>query len=62
MSLFGILFGITMLFLIGKALIETLWGIGLIIHGIFCHLLALILDGCAISLRLLIRLNKAASW
>lgn len=51
-----------MLFLICKALMETLWGIVLIIHGIFCHLLALILDGCAISLRLLIRLNKAASW
>jgi hypothetical protein len=62
MSLFRILFGITMLFLIGKAMIETAWGIGLIIHGIFCHLLALILDGCAISLRLLIRLNKAANW
>jgi hypothetical protein len=62
MSLFGILFGITMLFLIGKAVIETVWGIALIMHGILCHLLALILDGCAISLRLLIRLNKAASW
>lgn len=62
MSLFGILFGITMIFLIGKALIETAWGIALIIHGIFCHFLALILNVCAISLRLLIRLNKAASW
>jgi len=51
-----------MLFLIGKALIETAWGIALITRGIFCHLLALSLDGCAISLKLLIRLNKAASW
>lgn len=51
-----------MIFLIGKALIETAWGIALIIHGIFCHFLALILNVCAISLRLLIRLNKAASW
>jgi hypothetical protein len=62
MSLFGILFGITMLFLIGKALIETVWGTALIILGIFCHLLALILNGCAISIRLLNRLNKAANW
>ena len=62
MSLLGIFFGIAMLFLICKALIETLWGIGLIIHGILCHLLALFLDGCVISLRLLICLNKAASW
>jgi hypothetical protein len=62
MSLFGILFGITMLFLIGKALIETVWGIALIILGIFCHLLAFILNGCAISIRLLNRLNKAANW
>lgn len=62
MSLFGILFGITMLFLIGKALIETVWGTALIILGILCHLLALILNGCAISIRLLNRLNKAANW
>lgn len=62
MSLFGIIFGITILFLIGKALIETAWGLVLIIHGIFCHLLALILNGCAISFRLLIRLNKTANW
>lgn len=51
-----------MLFLIGKALIETVWGTALIILGIFCHLLALILNGCAISIRLLNRLNKAANW
>ncbi len=62
MSLFGIIFGITMLVLIGKALLETAWGLVLIIFGIFCHLLALILDGLAISLRILIRLNKAANW
>lgn len=51
-----------MLFLIFKALMETLWGIVIIIHGIFCHLLALVLNGCAISIRLLNRLNKAANW
>ena len=62
MSLFGILFGITMIFLIFKALMETLWGIVIIIHCIFCHLLALVLNGCAISIRLLNRLNKAANW
>ena len=50
-----------MLFLIGKALIETVWGTVLIVPGIFCHLLALILYG-AIPIRLLIRQNKVANW
>jgi hypothetical protein len=51
-----------MLFLIGQALLETAWGIVLIIFGIFCHVLAWIFDGSAILLRILARLNKAADW
>lgn len=62
MSLLGILFGITMLFLVGKALIETVWGLVLIVCGIFCHVVSWILHGTALLLRLLGRLNKAAEW
>ena len=61
MSLFGILFGITMLFLIGKTLIETAYGLILIIYGIFWHIVAWILHGSVMLLRLLDRLNKAAN-
>ncbi len=62
MSLFGILFGIAMLFLIAKALLETTWGLVLIAFAISCHVLAWIFHGSAILLRILARLNKAANW
>ena len=51
MSLIGILFGIAFIALIGKALIDTAWGICLIIWGIGCHTLAALLRLTAYSLR-----------
>ena len=62
MILLEIIFGVAMLFLIGKAVAETVWGLILIIYGTFCHVVAWILYGCAMSLRFLARLNKAANW
>ena len=52
----------TMLILIGKALVETVWGLVLIAFGITCLVLAKIFHGSAILLRLLARLNKTADW
>ena len=37
MSLLGILFGITMIFLIGKALLETIWGVIRVIFCLLCY-------------------------
>ena len=62
MTPLGLVFGITMLFLIGKALVETTWGLVLIILGIFCFVVAWIFQGSAMLLRILARLNKAADW
>ena len=62
MSLLGILFGILMLFHIGKALVETTWGLVLIGFGILCQITSWILSGSAMLLRILTRLNKAAEW
>jgi hypothetical protein len=62
MSLLGILFGIILLFLVAKALIEIAYGLILVITGIFCHMVAWILHGSAMFLRLLDRLNKTANW
>ena len=62
MSLLGILFGILMLFLIGKALVETIWGLVLIGFGIVCYVASWILSASAMLLRILARLNKAADW
>ncbi len=61
MSLFGILFGIIMLFLVAKALIETAYGLILVITGIFLHMVAWIFHAFAMFLRLLDRLNKTAN-
>lgn len=60
MSLLGILFGIAMLFLVGKAIIETLWGLCLIVQGLICHLLAFILNILAEVVGILARLKKVA--
>lgn len=42
--IFGILFSIVFLFLLGKAILETIWGIGLILIGIFWHVVSSILS------------------
>jgi hypothetical protein len=62
MSLLGILFGIIMLFLVGKALLETIWGLVIIGFGILCHIASWMLSGFAMLLRMFARLNKAADW
>ena len=51
-----------MLFHIGKALVETTWGLVLIGFGILCQITSWILSGSAMLLRILTRLNKAAEW
>jgi len=60
--LLEITFGFALLFLIGKALFETVWGLILIIYGIFCHVVGWILSCCAMSVRLVGHLNKMANW
>lgn len=62
MPLLEILFGILMLLLIGRALIETIWGLLNIGFGILCHVASWILSGSAMLLRMFARLNKAADW
>lgn len=62
MPLLEILFGIILLALIVKALVETIWGLAHIGFGIFCHVASWILSGFAMLLRVFARLNKAADW
>jgi hypothetical protein len=62
MPLLGILLGITMLFLIGKALVETIWGLALICFGILCLVVSWIFRGSAALVGMLARLNRAANW
>lgn len=62
MSLIGILFGIVMLVLIAKAVLETIWGLILIGFGILCYMAACSLSGFAMLIRIFVSLNKAANW
>jgi hypothetical protein len=52
-----ILFAIVFSFLLCKAILETIWGTCLIIHGIACHILAFILNAMAMCIRLWKRLT-----
>lgn len=47
-----ILFAIVLTFLLAKAILETVWGTILIIHGITCHVLAFGLRLLAKAIRL----------
>lgn len=47
-----ILFAIVFSFLLAKAILETVWGTCLIIHGLACHILAAILRLTAKTIRL----------
>lgn len=49
--LIEILFVIAFVFLLGKALIETVIGIGMIVHGLFWHGVALALNALAFLIR-----------
>ena len=52
MSLIGILFLIVFLGLLTKAIIETIWGICLIIYGLFWHTIGYSLSALAMIIRL----------
>lgn len=56
--LIGIIIGIVFFALLGKALLETVWGICLIIAGVFCQILAKILRLIAKVMRLFDRTFK----
>ena len=49
--LISILFAVVFTVLLAKAILETIWGICLIIQGIACHILAAILDLTAMAIR-----------
>lgn len=51
MSLIGIVIFIVFISLLAKAIFETLWGICIIVHGIFWHGIAFILSALAAILR-----------
>lgn len=53
-----ILFAIVFSVLLVKAIFETIWGLCLIIFGIACHILAVILDLMAMTIRLTNKLRK----
>jgi uncharacterized membrane protein required for colicin V production len=53
-----LIFGILLLFVIGKAILETIWGICLVIFGLLCHVLAAVLTVMAWSLHTFKRLAK----
>jgi hypothetical protein len=58
MSLIGILFGIVFVALLTKAILETIYGVCLIIHGIACHILAAMLNLLAMCLRFGSRIRR----
>jgi len=45
MTPLGIILGIVFIFFLGKAILETLWGLCLVIFGLLLEGLALVLDG-----------------
>lgn len=47
----GFIFFVVFFFLLGKAIIETVWGIALIILGLFMHLIAIFLRTLAFLVR-----------
>jgi hypothetical protein len=54
----GILIGIVFFALLAKALLETAWGICLIIAGVFCQILAKVLRLTAKAMRFYGRISK----
>ncbi len=54
----GILFAIVFTVLLAKAILETIWGCCLIIHGLFWHTIALILRMLANCIRLGSRIRR----
>jgi uncharacterized membrane protein required for colicin V production len=56
--LIELIFGILLLFVIGKAILETIWDICLVIFGLICHALAAVLFVMAWSLHTFKRLTN----
>ena len=59
-TIISIVIGILFFFLLGKAILETIWGSWLIISGFFCQILAHMLYALAYWLRVLDRLFNAS--
>jgi hypothetical protein len=59
-TIISIVIGILFFFLLGKAILETIWGSWLIICGFFCQILAHMLYALAYWLRVLDRLFNAS--
>jgi hypothetical protein len=47
----GIIFSIVFCALLAKAIFETLWGLCIVIHGLFWHAISLALKGLANTIR-----------
>ena len=58
----GILIGIVFIFLVFKAIFETIWGTLCIIWGLFLHLVALVLDVIGYATRGYRKLRHLANW
>lgn len=58
MSLIGIVILLVFLSLLAKAICETIWGICIIIHGLFWHFIAAILAILAKIVRLIGKLRR----
>lgn len=62
MGIIGIIIGIAFIFLLGKAILETIWGSICLIWGLFLHAIAFLLDGIAYAIRTQRKLNHVANW
>ena len=51
MSLIGILFVVVFAILLFKAILETIWGLCIVIHGLFWHAIAIALRSLAKAIR-----------
>lgn len=58
--LIGIIIGIVFFFLLGKAILETIWGSCLIVCGVFCQILAHMLYTIAYGLRTVDKLKTTS--
>lgn len=50
--LISIIIGLVFFFLLGKAILETIWGSCLIIYGVFCQILAVVLYSIAFGIEI----------
>jgi hypothetical protein len=62
MQLIGIIIGIVFIFLLGKAILETIWGTLCLIWGLFLHVVAFGLDLVGYSINGFRKLRRIANW